>query len=140
MVDAAPSQVAADVESAAAGEDDIQDGQIEIAAGCLNQPVLAVATGFHFISLPMQSLGKQKGEIAFVFNQQDPGSYDATSFISVSTGTVTASAGRYMEKVVPDCAELFTSMVPRCASTIRFTRLKPRPTPGICELRMAWLR
>jgi hypothetical protein len=50
----------------------------------------------------VQPLGKQKGEIAFVFNQQNAGSYDATSFISVSTGTVNGSAGRYMEKVVPD--------------------------------------
>src|SRR5437588_9065259 len=47
QIDVTLAQLAADVESTAAGEHDIQNSQIEIAAGCLNQPVLAVATGLH---------------------------------------------------------------------------------------------
>src|SRR5579859_3746142 len=42
QIDVAMAQLPADVESAAARQHDVENGQIEVAAGGLNQPVLAV--------------------------------------------------------------------------------------------------
>jgi hypothetical protein len=88
------AQLPANVESAPPRKHDVQNSQIEIPARRLNQPMLPVAARLHFVTFPVQPLGKQKREIAFVFDQQYSGSYDATSFISVSTGTLTACAGK----------------------------------------------
>jgi len=78
------AQLPANVESASAGQHDIEDGHFEIAAGRLNQSVLAVAAGLDGVAFAVQPLGKEKGEIALVFDQQNARAYDATSFSSSS--------------------------------------------------------
>ena len=84
QIDSAMAQFPADVESASAGQHDIEDGHLEIAAGRLNQSMLSVSASLYGVALPVQPLGQEKGEIAFVFDQQNARAYDATSFSSSS--------------------------------------------------------
>jgi hypothetical protein len=90
QIDATMPQFPADIESTPAGEHDIEDGQLEITAGRLNQSMLAVSAGLHRVAFPVQSLGEKKGEIAFVFDQQNTRAYDATSLSSASASTEAA--------------------------------------------------
>ena len=77
-------QLPANIESAHAGQHDIEDRHLEITACRLNQPMLSVSAGLDGVAFPMKPLGEQKGQIAFVFNQQNTRAYDATSLISIS--------------------------------------------------------
>ena len=46
--------------------------------------MLAVSARLHGVAFAVQPLGEEKGEIAFVFDQQNARAYDATSFSSSS--------------------------------------------------------
>ena len=72
------------------GSIDIEYGHLEIAARRLNQSVLAIPARLHRVAFAVQPLGEEKGEIAFVFDQQNARAYDATSF---SSSSVTMGAG-----------------------------------------------
>ena len=88
------AQLSADIEAASPGKHDIENGQLEIAAGGLNQTMLAISTCLDGVTFPCQTLGQEKSEIAFVFNKKDSRAYEVTSFISASAGTSSGWAGR----------------------------------------------
>ena len=117
--------------------------EIERLAGRALEAALAVAAGVDGIAFARQPIGQRQDEAGLVFDEQqalhdERAGCDAARSRRRSDWTMARSAACARRppaghvNSLPSPRRALTVTRPPCASTMRWTRLRPRPAPWIC--------
>src|SRR5207253_10605303 len=125
------------VEAVDPRQHDVEQHEIERLAGGAGEAALAIAAVLDGVAFAGEAIGEGHDEPGLVLDEQQAlhagelRRAPTRGSIACGSGASTA-AGRTTVKALPCAGALLTSIRPPCTSTIRRTRLRPRPAPWIC--------
>src|SRR5260370_40648730 len=118
------AQFPADLEAGLAGKHHVENDEVELFLHGLGQSGESIGGAFDFVTLRAQQVGQCHHQAGLVFHQQ---------YARTHAGSPSGTAGKRTTNSDPFITTLFTCMLPPCASTIFFARLKPPAMPCICS-------
>jgi hypothetical protein len=132
-LDVSLAKLAQHVEAAHPWQHDVEQHEIEaLGAGAL-EAALAVGTRVDGVAFAGEAIGERQDEPGLVFDEEQPlGAHELETGCAEPTGRALASspaAGSCTVNSLPCPGVLLTVTRPPCDSTIRWTRLSPRPAP-----------